>query len=146
MKARWIAAFAVLAWQSVPLPAEASELQGAWTFREIIYQGERRPAPNPELHMTFEFRSDGTDRLYWTRDRGHTFCERTGKYEFSAGILQDEVTWVNPANARDCGRDPDMQEGNLTRTPVRREGNELQFSLNLGDEPLIYVWKAAPAN
>jgi hypothetical protein len=119
----------------------AALLSGQWQYYKTLYNGEEMPPRDPRLQLIFEFKDNGEDRLYWTYDEGQTFCERRGKYEFSENILKDEVVWVNPDNAPECGADPDMQQGRTTSSPASIVDNELQIEIPLGSESIIYVWK-----
>lgn len=119
-----------------------SEIEGRWIFHKMIYRGGEHPPLNPDLVILFEFRSDGTDRLFWTRlNQPGGFCERLAYYSYSAPFLSEEVYWANPENARECARDPDMIPGKQGTSRLEREGEELFLHLGLGDEPLIYVWR-----
>lgn len=118
-----------------------SSLDGHWQYVAKVYQGVTMPEP-PEasLRLHFEFH-DGISRLYWWHEGESDFCERLGKFDYVDGYLVDEVTWVNPRNTLECGRDPDMQQGRVSRTPVSFQDGQMVFHLVLGDEPLLYVWK-----
>lgn len=123
--------------------ASRSPIVGRWQFYKILFRGEEHPPFTSNLILTFEFNPGGSDRLHWTRDGQHGFCERTGRYQWSPqqSLLMDEITWVNPENAPGCARDPDMTLGRRTETKVEIADGELNLWLSVGDEPLIYVWK-----
>lgn len=117
-----------------------SALIGEWKLNEMIYRGERIPLPNPELNLRFTFLSNGTERLYW--DRGtDEFCERWARYTVAGKTLQQEVFAVNPGNAAECKKDPDMQMGRVTHTPIELQGSELHLVFQMGDEELVYVFR-----
>ena len=130
--------------QAMGNPTE--RILGKWFFYKKIYQNIEMPEP-PEatLRLFFEFFPDGTDHLYWTHVGENDICERKGKYRLtnnSTGFtLSDEILWVNPKNSGECSRDPDMQVGRKTNTPASFMGNDFALHLDLGGDPLIYVWK-----
>ncbi|MFN7729742.1 MAG: hypothetical protein ACK5P7_11350 [Bdellovibrio sp.] len=117
---------------------------GTWEFTSIRYQGQVRPRPNPDLVLRFEFFGDGTNRLHWTRIGERGFCERKARFTVQNGLLIQEVFWVNPNNGADCGRDPDMQMGSKSQTPLHLTQDTLETELNLGDETLTYIWTRVP--
>lgn len=123
--------------------SSAAAVLGSWQFHKILYRDGEHPPFNPDLILIFEFHPDGTDRLFWTRRNQHGFCERKGRYSWSAetSLLQDEVIWSNPGNSPECARDPDMLVGRRTETRLEAFGDELRLWLYVGDEPLIYVWR-----
>ncbi|MEY4616152.1 MAG: hypothetical protein RJB66_1112 [Pseudomonadota bacterium] len=116
-------------------------LVGRWKYIGYVYDEVFHAPPNPNLILSFEFLSDGTDVLRWFRLNEHGFCERKGLYTFDGSSLTDEVTWVNPENAFECYRDPDMVVGKKKVTPMRRVLDRLYMELPLSDETLIYVWE-----
>jgi len=119
-----------------------SPIVGHWFYyKKIFRQIEMPEPPGATLRLHFEFHEDGTSRLYWWREGESDWCERLGQYKLVGSILEDKITWVNPRNTRDCDRDPDMQLGRVTRTPVSFEGGDFHLHLHLGDDPLVYVWK-----
>ena len=116
---------------------------GHWFYYKKIYKGTEMPEP-PEatLRLHFEFYADGTDKLYWTHVGETDHCIRKGKYKFEKNELVDDVVWVDPDNSAECGRDPDMQQGKTTRTPISfHENGDMWFHLFLGGDDLMYVWK-----
>lgn len=117
---------------------------GAWQYAGLRYDGNFYPNPNANLILTFSFYNDQTAQLIWKYlDDGKT-CERKGIYELKDDVLYQKTTWVNPKNHRDCGKDPDMQLGKETVTPVKCEPGELGFRLELNGRELIYVLKLTP--
>ena len=116
-----------------------SDIVGRWQFTEFIYEGQRRPRPNQKLKLYFEYFSTGLSHLWWTRENESGFCERTGFYSYDNCEIKDEVVWVNPKNAIECGKDPDMHLGNKTLTRLERMGQELHLHVGLGGSPLIYI-------
>lgn len=116
-------------------------VQGQWRYIGHYYEGVFQNPLNPNLVLTFEFTADGTSRLHWYRLNEPGFCERTGIYSFDGHKIMDKVTWVNPENSFECGKDPDMQLGHNTETPARIVEGKLQTDLPLGDSFLIYVWE-----
>lgn len=133
-----------LLFSSLLISAEQDQknvLVGRWKFVGYIYEGLFQPPANPNLVLTFEFIADGTDILRWYRINEPGFCERKGSYSFDGSFLTDEVTWVNPGNAFECYRDPDMTLGKKEVTPLRRNANRLYMDLSLSDQTLTYVWE-----
>lgn len=113
---------------------------GQWKFKEMIYKGQSVPLPNPDLNLNWTFFKNGTERLYW--DRGtEAFCERFSYYSFEGDSLLEEPFFLNPRNASDCSKDPDMQIGKKTKIKINVSKNELHFYFQLGEEELIYVLK-----
>ena len=98
------------------------------------------PLPNPDLNLRFTFFDAGTERLYWDRG-GPEFCERFAHYKIQGSILQQEIYAINPGNAAECAKDPDMQLGKKTATKMSFSSNELFLFFQLGEEELIYVFK-----
>jgi hypothetical protein len=122
---------------------EESRLIGKWFYYKKIYGEIEMPEP-PEatLRLYFEFSANGEERLYWWYEGQNVFCERKSVWEMRDSILYDRVTWVNPRNSNECGRDPDMQLGRETVSPLSfSDSGDLLLHMSLGDEPLIYVWK-----
>lgn len=116
-------------------------LLGHWTFQSVLYRGHELPRPNPLLNLTFEFRSDGTNILRWSRQDERGACERTAHYQALDGFLDQIVVGVSPENRSDCAADPDMQNGNRSRTPYRLRNDRLELEFNLGEEIIVYVWE-----
>ncbi len=107
----------------------------------MIYRDEELPPRDPELKINYTFFDDMHSRLYWKRDDEDGFCERFAQYVYQNEILSEKIIWVNPENDPSCSRDPDMQLGNHTQTPLKIKNDELYLYLKLSDEYLIYVWK-----
>jgi hypothetical protein len=123
-----------------------AQIYGTWLHYRVIYKGVERDPFNPDLKLTYTFNSDGTDRLFWNRKgEEQRFCERQGNYTYENQILEDQVKWVNPANASECAQDPDMQLGKITKTPVVLKNGDMHLTMRLGEEELIYIWKLVPA-
>lgn len=114
---------------------------GHWQYVGHIYEGQVQDPINPDLILTFQFNDDGSDRLHWERKNEPGFCERHGQYEYSGEILIDQVTWVNPNNSFECGKDPDMRLGNKTQTRLIYNEGKLYMDLPLGDKTLTYIWQ-----
>jgi hypothetical protein len=95
--------------------------------------------------MIFQFDSDGTSRLRWSRLDERGFCERTAQYKTDGQILEQMIVWTSPENRPDCGKDPDMQIGRQTQTIYRVTGGRLETDFGLGDEILTYIWESIPA-
>ena len=146
MYLRMIIAFVLMVslpgWSSPSRLMAASNhlLWGKWKFIGYIYEGIFQQPPNPNLVLTFEFFEDGTDILKWYRLNEPGFCERRGRYTFDGQQLTDQILWVNPKNAFECMRDPDMTPGRTQVTALRREANELHMDLPLAEQTLTYVW------
>ncbi len=115
---------------------------GHWFFYKKIYQKQEMPEPpDASLRMHFEFTDEGQSLLYWWHEGENDFCRRHGEYFLTEGVIVDKVTWVDPENSRECGSDPDMQLGRITRTPYYFHNGDLAIRFHLGDEPLDLVWK-----
>lgn len=122
-------------------PDAATVLDGRWKFAKMRYQDQLLDPPNPDLHIFFEFWGDGSDRLSWSRVGEKGFCDRRGKFAVGADRFTEVITWVNPANNPECGRDPDMQLGRETTNVYRIAEGRLEIDGNLGDETLTYIWE-----
>ncbi|HEY8278786.1 MAG TPA: hypothetical protein VIH99_04140 [Bdellovibrionota bacterium] len=117
-------------------------LVGKWAYFMKVYQGQDMPEPpDAILRLRFEFQADGTSRLYWWHEGENYHCERRGLYYVEGSELVDEVVWVNPANSYGCDRDPDMQQGRLTRTAFSIRDGNLRLQIPFAEEELTYVWK-----
>ncbi len=114
---------------------------GHWKFSELIYRGERLPLPNPDLNLNWTFFKNGTERLYWDRGGTAVFCERFSFYSVIENGIELETNFVNPRNASDCAKDPDMQLGKKAKIKIDVLVGELHFYFQLGEEELIYVLK-----
>ncbi len=113
---------------------------GHWKFSEMIYQGQTISIPNPDLNLVWTFFSNGTERLYW--DRGTPdFCERWSHYTIDQNQLTTEVFALNPKNSSECGKDPDMQVGKISKVKLEIFETKIYLYFQLSDEQLIYVLK-----
>lgn len=123
--------------------SQADELAGTWFYYEKIYDGNIIPEPaDADLRLYFEFDGKGNDHLYWGyTDDPTQFCSRKGNYTWDGKTLQDHIIWVDPNNGGNCGRDPDMQLGRTSIAPLVLANGDLQLTVDLGDDTLIYVWK-----
>jgi len=120
---------------------QSLDISGRWLFYKIIFRGQDRPPFSDNLVLSFEFSPDGKSFLHWERTGENGFCERRGEYTYDGETLRDKIVWVNPKNNWDCGRDPDMQLGKETITPLKVIDGELHTELSLSGEALVYVWK-----
>lgn len=119
----------------------ASEFEGVWRFTSYLYQDHIIPAPNPNLNMTFEFKNDGTNILYYKREDEVGFCERIASYAISEdGVLYQRVTHLNPNNAPMCASDVDMQMDKESYSHVYILDNQLYLEVLLADEALYFIW------
>lgn len=115
-------------------------LIGLWLFTSLIYQGSSQPLPNPDLVITLDFYSATENRLKYYRKNEQGFCERTARFSFDGEYLVQEITQVNPLNADFCQTDPDMQLGRVSKNKLEVLGKNLWMHLDLGEEPIIFVW------
>ncbi len=125
-----------------PSPARATlqnEILGRWSYDGFQFEGVRYPKPNPDLTLTLTFRPDGTNTLFWQRANESEFCERVAEYSVREEILFQKVTWVNPANGRECAGDPDMRSGLETETRISILGPELWLHLEMNGKPFYYI-------
>ncbi len=113
---------------------------GLWLFASIIYRETPAPRPNPDLMMTFKF-SETENILHYYRNNQTGFCERTATYTYDGKNLHQTVTSVNEGNADFCAKDPDMQMGAVTDTPVTVVDGKIHMQLRLGEEDIIYIWE-----
>jgi len=116
-------------------------LVGTWLFVAMIYSGQRLPPRDPKLHLTYELRADGSDRLAWDYGPGRESCSREGLWNAADGRIEDEVVSVDPANSPTCSSDPDMTPGRRTSTPYDLREGELLLHFGLASEELLYVWR-----
>ncbi len=117
-------------------------VEGHWFFYKKIYQNHEMPEPpDATLRMHFEFSPQGESALYWWHEGEGDMCRRKGVYYVEEDQIVDKITWVDPANTRDCSQDPDMQLGRQTRTPFYFYGEDLAIRFHLGEENLDLVWK-----
>lgn len=111
---------------------------GEWRLKTMIYKGEDLPLPNPDLYLSWTFFKNGTERLYWDRG-GPEFCERFANFVIRSGFLIEHSFALNPHNALDCAKDPDMQLDRETRTKLEFSQNQMKLFFQLGDDELIYI-------
>jgi hypothetical protein len=113
--------------------------KGEWLLQSMIYRGQVIPLPNPDLHLTWTFFENGTDRLYWDRG-GAEFCERFAHFRIENNQLIEKTFALNPENASECMKDPDMQMDRETETLIEiLNENEIRMTFPMGEEILIYV-------
>lgn len=125
--------------QSLALMGSESQIWGQWKYIGFIYRGAFQGPPNPNLVLTFEFFEDGSDILKWSYTNEEGFCERKGQYSYDGVQLTDKIVWVNPKNSIECQKDPDMVNGKIQITPLRRVDNQIRLEIPLSDETLIYI-------
>lgn len=115
-------------------------LSGTWKFTEMIFKGEHQPLINPDLNLTWTFFENGTERLYWDHKGSPDFCERFANYTYENNQIVEVPFALNPQNAADCGKDPDMQLGRkITSKLVTVSNEQMHLHLSVGDDDLIYV-------
>lgn len=127
------------------LAVETPSIVGKWQYDGFFFENARYLNPNPDLTLTFEFRPDGVDRLFWSRKNEPGICERLASYEVVQNRLKQTVTWVNPKNDPSCGSDPDMKLGAETDTEILFTNGELWFHFNLDGKPFEYILIPMPA-
>ncbi len=131
---------------SIAGTGDLSGIEGHWFFYKKIFKGTEMPEPpSATLRLHFEFYGDGTNKLYWWHEGENDLCTRWGKYTWDGQWLNDEIVKVDPKNHPSCSRDPDMQLGKISKSPVWIENGELKLLLHIGDDDLIYVWRKVPA-
>jgi hypothetical protein len=118
-----------------------SDVAGNWQYDGFFYQGHRYPNPNPALKLTFTFNADQSERLYWKRDDEAGFCERKGTWSLQSDLLNQTVTWLNPANDPSCAQDSDMQMGRATQNHISIDKDELSIHMDLNGQDFIYLLK-----
>lgn len=116
---------------------------GLWNYESFRYRGQVH-IPQSTQGLQYEFRADGTDRLYWSLEQYDYFCEREGRFQWQSDVLTDEVIRVNPRSHDSCSSDPDMQVGRKTETPVRIEQELLILTLQLGEEKIELQFRRQP--
>lgn len=122
-------------------PSPEQEIIGKWKFIGHIYKGKMIPPMNEKLIIIFQFLPDKTDILKWYRIDEDGFCERKGQYQYDGQYITDEITWINPKNAYECAKDPDMMLGRKTTSVLKRMGERLYLELPLGDDVITYIWE-----
>lgn len=118
-----------------------SILIGTWQYDGFFYEGQRYPNPNPSLVLTFDFLGNGESHLQWHREGEPGFCERRALYRVENDLLFQKVFWINPKNAADCAKDPDMQPDDETETRFEIQNGELHFFFDLNGKEFIYILK-----
>ncbi|KYG65711.1 hypothetical protein AZI86_01140 [Bdellovibrio bacteriovorus] len=116
-----------------------NSLIGLWLFTSIIYHDTPAPRPNPDLMMTFKF-SESESVLHYYRKNQPGFCERTATYTYDGQTLHQTITAVHEGNADFCDKDPDMQMGAVSETPVVLKDGKIHMQLKLGEEDITYIW------
>lgn len=125
---------------------KSSQLNGIWILNNVIQSGVERPPMNPDIKLTYTFNKDNTSRLYWfNKNNPDEFCERKGIYSYNNRYIHDETTWVNPENALDCQRDPDMQMGKYTQTLAPILKGRLMLHIPVSETVVIYVFDQVPS-
>lgn len=114
-------------------------LSGSWKFTDMIYKNQRVPRPSPDLNLVWTFFENGTERLYWDRGDNTKFCERFAFYTVKNQQIIEETFALNPKNAFDCAKDPDMKVGNKTQNPISFHNNEIWIHLDLSGEEIVYI-------
>jgi hypothetical protein len=119
---------------------------GTWKYIGFIYEGNTYQPPNPNLYLTFTFKDSGENRLFW-KDIGESgFCERLAKYHVDEiSNLYQEITWVNPDNKAECGKDSDMQMGKITTNHIEVRKNQLWLYLVLNGKDFVYLLEKIPS-
>ncbi len=116
-------------------------LLGSWIFFGLIYQGHLMDPPNPLLRIELTFKSETQNELFYYREDQSGLCRRVANYEVVNQKLIQTVISVDPDNADFCGSDTDMQIGNQSQVPISVHPEELQLTLPLGEEELIYRFR-----
>lgn len=122
------------------LPAHATSIYGVWQYDGFHYEGHRYPNPNPDLFLTFTF-DDTQSRLFWKRQNETGFCERLAEFKVSDGYLWQKVTWLNPKNSFECGKDPDMRLGSETQVRFQITDEHLELYFDINGKEFIYLLK-----
>ncbi len=107
----------------------------------MILDGQETAAPNPKLHLFFEFRADNVVRVFYNRTDERGFCERLGRYTFEDSILYQEIYWVNPKNNDSCSQDTDMQLGVSYTTFLRFRNKDLLMKISMPEGELYFVFE-----
>lgn len=116
------------------------DLIGQWRYDGFVYEGKRHPIPNPDLNLTFTFFPENRVRLFWNRNNEPGYCEREARYDLTDDKLYQKITWVNPNNAAECQKDPDMQMGTESVTPIRKVSpTELHLIFDLNGKEFDYI-------
>lgn len=129
-----------LAFGSALSPAAVNtSLTGRWQYDGFFFEGHRYPNPNPDLTVQFTFYGEKSSHLIWHRKGDPGSCERKGIYEQRGEYLYQKVTWLNPKNLAECGRDPDMQLGRETLNRFEILPDELRLFFDLNGKEFIYI-------
>lgn len=117
---------------------------GKWQFFQYQYQGQKFPAPNPDLYEEFTITQDETILYYERKDEGF-FCERKATYIYNPqnAELVQTIYWTHPQNGHKCLMDSDMQIGAHLTNKMYLEENELYLHTPFGEEEIILIWKKA---
>ncbi len=117
---------------------------GKWQFYQYQYQGQKFPAPNPDLYEEFTITQDETILFYERMDEGF-FCERkaTYIYDHQNTELAQTIYWTHPKNGYKCSMDSDMQIGAQLTNKMYLKENELYLHTPFGEEEIILIWKRA---
>lgn len=117
---------------------------GKWQFYQYQYQGQKFPAPNPDLYEEFTITQDETILFYERMDEGF-FCERKATYIYNPQNteLVQTIYWTHPKNGHKCLMDSDMQIGAKLTNKMYLEENELYLHTPFGEEEIILIWKRA---
>ncbi len=99
------------------------------------------PLPNPALQLQMIFLDSTQMKLRYSYLDESGFCESTSNYVYNSlkKNLHLEVVEVHPENAEFCQKDPDMQLGRKSKTPVALKEDRLHFQLGLGEEELTMI-------
>lgn len=141
-------ALTLLALSAGVLPAWGENaLLGTWQYDGFFYDNHRYPNPNPNLILRFTFEPNGVSRLKWYRKDENGFCERLADYKIHDGdFLNQKVTWINPGNAPDCGKDPDMQMGKESDNRFSIQDGELSLHFELNGKEFLYILRRCDPN
>ncbi|MGZ3775761.1 MAG: hypothetical protein ACXVCY_14435 [Pseudobdellovibrionaceae bacterium] len=120
-------------------------LVGLWLFTNILYKGQVSPRPNPNLQMTLNFETSGTNTLNYYRTGEDGFCRRQASYEYDGINLVQHITSLDENNAYFCQGDPDMTLGKTSTNKAYLKEGKLYLELEMGDEVLTYIWTPVPA-
>ncbi len=117
-----------------------NSLIGIWLFVATVYQGNEAPRPNPDLQLRFIFQSASKNEVFYYRTGERGFCRRWANYRIEVNFIIQEVVQTDPNNASNCGADPDMQLGIISKTPFELKDGKFFLDLPLGDEGIRYIF------